>query len=151
MRDQDDLPYIVIERQSVGFAPFFWGLVIGTAVGILIAPRAGRETKDEIRQRVDRARARAESARDSVHRTRERVEDRITAVREQIGSVRERMESRIDPARRGSDGDRGPAGNRAPGSAGRYSASAPDRSRRDFDVYVTDTTDESLEDRPDLG
>lgn len=114
MRDQEELPYIVIERQSTGVAVFFWGVAIGFVAGVLLAPRSGAETQDELRRRVDRIRDSAESARESARRTRERLEGRIDSVREQLGDVRERVESGLDRVRGARhDGARPSAGSAA--------------------------------------
>lgn len=122
MRDQDELPYIVIERQSSGLGAFFLGTAIGVIAGLLLAPRSGSETKEEFRRRVERVRDRAESARESVHRTRERLEDRIDSVREQLGEVREKVESGLDRVRR-TQTETSPAqgdGRRSRGRAGEH-------------------------------
>ena len=103
MRDHDDLPYIVIERHSGGFGSFVWGILMGAAAALLLAPRSGAETQEDIRRRVTRARTAAEdrfdTARTSVVRTRERIEDQLGAVRGRIDDVREKFEDRADRAR----------------------------------------------------
>ncbi len=89
MRDHDEVPYVVIERHSAGFGTLLWGMLIGAGAALLLAPRSGAETREEIRDRVDRARSaandRVESARSTVHRTRESIEDRVESVRDQFG------------------------------------------------------------------
>lgn len=103
MRDHDDLPYIVIERHSSGLGMFVWGILMGSAAALLLAPRSGAETQEDIRRRVDRARTAAEdrydTARTSVVRTRERIEDQFGSVRGRIDDVREKLEDRADRAR----------------------------------------------------
>jgi gas vesicle protein len=102
MRDHDDLPYIVIERRSAGLGPFVWGTLIGAAAALLLAPRSGAETQEDIRRSVRRARSAAEdridTARTTVERTRERIEDQIGSVRGKVDDVKERLESRAEQA-----------------------------------------------------
>ncbi len=103
MRDHDDVPYIVIERRSGGVGPFLWGVLMGAAAALLLAPRSGRETKEEIRRGVQRVRTaaedRIEAARDTVTRTKERFGGRFEAVKGRIDDVRDRIEPRAERAR----------------------------------------------------
>lgn len=89
MADHDDLPYIVIERRSGGAAPFIWGALMGAAAALLLAPRSGRETRDELRAGALRLRDRAE---DTVRG----VADSVT---ETIEDVRGEVQGRLDSAR----------------------------------------------------
>lgn len=103
MRDYDDAPYIVIERRSGGFTPFLWGALLGAGAALLLAPRSGEETQEEIRRNAMRLRSAAEgrvtTAREAVHRTRDRVQDRVDTVR---GAI----ETRADQARQALDAGR---------------------------------------------
>jgi gas vesicle protein len=100
MRDHDDLPYIVIERHSGGVGGFVWGALIGAGLALLLAPRSGAETQEEIRTRVQRIRDGAEGrvneARDTVTGTVARTRSRIF---DQIDSVRSTLEEQADRAR----------------------------------------------------
>src|SRR5690606_26431610 len=104
MRDSDDLPYIVIEKRSGGFGAFLWGALIGAGAALLLAPRSGAETQEELREGVRRVRSaaegRVESARDTVHRTRSRLEDRVGTVREQIDVRAKQAREALDSGRR---------------------------------------------------
>jgi gas vesicle protein len=104
MRDHDDLPYIVIERPGSGLTPFILGALIGAGAALLLAPRAGAETQEELRRGVRRVRSVAEghveSARASVNRTRERLEDRIDTVRDTIETRAEHARDVLDSGRR---------------------------------------------------
>lgn len=92
MADYDDLPYIVIERHSAGFSPFLWGALLGAGVALLLTPRTGPETQEEIRRGVlrlrDTAEGRVNETRDVVNgavaRARGRVQDRIDTVRDVV-------------------------------------------------------------------
>ncbi len=53
MRNQDDLPYILVERDSGGsFGSFFLGALVGAGLALLFAPQSGEETQDYIRARA---------------------------------------------------------------------------------------------------
>lgn len=89
MADHDDLPYIVIERRSGGFGSLVLGALLGAGAALLLAPRSGRETRDEIRAGALRIRDRAEDA----------VRGVTDTVNETIGGVRGEVEGRVEAAR----------------------------------------------------
>ena len=89
MSDHDDLPYIVIERRSAGVGTFLWGAIIGAGVALLFAPRAGDQTREELRSGVQRLRDRAEDA----------VRQVQTSVTDTIQNVRGEVTGRVDAAR----------------------------------------------------
>ncbi|MEX0907079.1 MAG: YtxH domain-containing protein [Gemmatimonadota bacterium] len=89
MADHDDMPYIVIERRSGGAGAFLWGALIGAGAALLLAPRSGRQTRDEIRASALRLRDRAEDA----------VREVTDSVSETIGGVRGEVQGRLDTAR----------------------------------------------------
>lgn len=89
MADHDDMPYIVIERRSGGFGSLVLGALLGAGAALLLAPRSGRETRDEIRAGAFRLRDRAEDA----------VRGVTDTVQETIGGVRGEVEGRVEAAR----------------------------------------------------
>ena len=89
MADHDDLPYIVIERRSSGFGSLVLGALLGAGAALLLAPRSGRQTRDEIRAGALRIRDRAEDA----------VRGVTDTVTETIGGVRGEVEGRVEAAR----------------------------------------------------
>lgn len=89
MADHDDLPYIVIERRSGSFGSLIMGALLGAGAALLLAPRSGRETRDEIRTSALRLRDRAEDA----------VRGVTDTVNETIGGVRGEVEGRVEAAR----------------------------------------------------
>jgi gas vesicle protein len=89
MADHDDLPYIVIERRSGSFGSLVLGALLGAGAALLLAPRSGRETRDEIRAGALRLRDRAEDA----------VRGVADTVNETIGGVRGEVEGRLGAAR----------------------------------------------------
>jgi gas vesicle protein len=87
MRDQDDAPYIVIERdRGGGLAPFVLGALVGAGIALLFAPKSGAETQEEIRERARKLRTAAE----------ERVRDAQRQLEDRFGEVREGVQSRFD-------------------------------------------------------
>jgi gas vesicle protein len=96
MADHDELPYIVIERRSGSAGAFLWGALLGAAAALLLAPRSGRETRDEIRAGALRIRDRAEDAVRSV----------TDSVQETVGDVRGEVQGRIEAAREAFDAGR---------------------------------------------
>jgi gas vesicle protein len=89
MADQDDVPYIVIERKSGGFTAFLWGALVGAGVALLFAPRSGQETRGEIRMGVRRIKDRAEQT----------VRDFQSTVNDTIDGVRTEVTGRVEAAR----------------------------------------------------
>ncbi len=95
MRNQDDLPYILVERDSGGsFGSFFLGALVGAGLALLFAPQTGEETQEEIRARAQKLRIAAEERMREVQVT---LEDRLEHVREGVESrvelVRDAVES----------------------------------------------------------
>jgi gas vesicle protein len=96
MPDRDDVPYIVIERGGSGVGPFLIGALLGAGVALLLAPRSGEETQQEIRRKAAQLRDVAEDKVRSVQRqieerfeqAREGVIDRLDHVREAVDSGR---------------------------------------------------------------
>jgi gas vesicle protein len=100
MRDYDDYPHIVIERDRGGFGPFLWGALLGAGAALLLAPRTGADTQRELRERAralrDAAEGRVNDARDSVSGAVERARGEVT---DRISTVRDAIETRADQAR----------------------------------------------------
>jgi gas vesicle protein len=111
MADRDDVPYIVIERGGNGVGPFLLGALLGAGVALLLAPRSGEETQQEIRRRAAQLKGAAEEKVRSVQRqieqrfeqAREGVIDRLDHVRDAVDSgrtaaqeARADLEGRID-------------------------------------------------------
>ncbi len=61
------------------------GAAIGISLGLLYAPRSGRETREMLRQKADEIRCRTETLRDDV---RGRVNEFGDTVKERVGNVR---------------------------------------------------------------
>ena len=167
MRDQDDLPYVIIERRSAGVGAFVWGAILGAGAALLLAPRSGAETQEEIRQGVRRVRTAAEdrvdAVRSTVTRTRERIDEQIGSARDQFGAVRGQIDERADKAREALEAGRRAARD-ARAELERRVADVKDsyqsvadklasenRPRSGNEPVVTDVTQERVEGGSDLG
>lgn len=90
MRNQEDLPYIVVERSSDGgFGSFLLGALVGAGLALLFAPQSGEETQEEIRARAKRLRAAAE----------ERMREAQLTIENRLEHAREGVESRVELVR----------------------------------------------------
>jgi gas vesicle protein len=165
MREYDDLPYIVIERRSAGITPFLWGALLGVGAALLLAPRSGEETQEEIRQGVRRLRTaaegRANEVRDNVTgaitRTRGRIQDQIDSVRDTVEERAEQARHAIEAGRRAAQEARGELERRVGQAKASYSAAADaargvePRPTPSAEVVVTEVIVEEAAERPDLG
>lgn len=103
MSDFDDERYIVVERSS-GFGSFLWGLLIGAGAALLMAPKNGQETREELRQRWGRVREGAEGRLREVQETLgDTVEDVRRQVNDGLDRARHAMESGREAARASRD------------------------------------------------
>ena len=90
MRNQEDLPYILVERDSGGsFGSFCLGALVGAGLALLFAPQSGEETQDEIRVRAQKLRAAAE----------ERMREAQLTLEDRLGNVKDGVESRVELVR----------------------------------------------------
>lgn len=107
MRDYDDYPHIVFERERGGLGSFLWGALLGAGVALLLAPRTGAETQRELRERArrlrDTAEGRVSEARDTVNETLGRARAEVTG---RVSSVRDAVETRVDQARQAAEAGR---------------------------------------------
>jgi gas vesicle protein len=105
--DEDEGPYVVIEKRSGGLGTLFVGLAIGAGLALLFAPRSGAETRQQLRRRAERMRDAAENAVDEVTGTvqdtfeaaRQRVEEKIDAARDAIETKRDQVQRAVDAGR----------------------------------------------------
>jgi len=95
MRNQDDLPYIIVERDSGGgLGSFLLGVLVGAGLALLLAPQSGEETQEEIRERAHKLRLAAE---ERMREAQSQLEERIDTVRDgvqaRVGIVKDAVES----------------------------------------------------------
>jgi gas vesicle protein len=86
----DDEPYVVIADRSSDLGPFLFGAALGAVIALLLAPRAGAETRNAVRSRLRSARQSARDAAEGVANTftqaRDEVERRIESARAAVSS-----------------------------------------------------------------
>ncbi|MBI4539542.1 MAG: YtxH domain-containing protein [Gemmatimonadetes bacterium] len=100
MRDRDEVPYIVIEREGSGILPFLLGALLGAGVALLFAPRSGRETQEQIKQQARRLREAAEARMRDVQRGVEtRLEQAREGVQQAVGAARGAVDAGKQAAR----------------------------------------------------
>ena len=101
MRDRDDVPYIVIERDTGGgLGSFVLGALVGAGLALLFAPKSGEETQEELRAQARRLRSAAEGRVRSAQKSlEERLEVTRQSVHERVESVKEAVESGRQAAR----------------------------------------------------
>lgn len=90
MRDQDDMPYIVLDRdRGGGIGSFLLGALVGAGLALLFAPKSGEETQEELREHARKLRSTAE----------ERVREAQRQLEDRLGDVRENVQTRFDDVR----------------------------------------------------
>jgi gas vesicle protein len=90
MRDRDEAPYIVIEREGGGgLGSFVLGALIGAGLALLLAPKSGEETQEELKERARKLRVVAE----------ERVREAQRQLEERLEEAREGVHARYDDVR----------------------------------------------------
>lgn len=115
MRDQDDVPTIIIEKDSSGgFGAFVLGALVGAGVALLLAPQSGEETQKQIKRRAedlrndaeDRLKAasaeletRLDQARLGVSERVDRVKDAVDTGREAARDARHELESKLETSK----------------------------------------------------
>jgi gas vesicle protein len=96
-------PYIIVEKRGSGFAAFVWGAVVGAAAALLLAPKSGEETQQDLREGARRFKEGANekiselrgSLEDSYEHAREEVDDRVAAVRRGVRDRQRRAEEAL--------------------------------------------------------
>lgn len=87
MRDNDEAPYIVIERDSGGgLGSFVLGALVGAGLALLFAPKSGAETQEDLKEQARKLRAAAE----------ERVREAQRTLEERLEVVRDGVQDRFD-------------------------------------------------------
>jgi gas vesicle protein len=105
MRDQDDVPYIVIEREGGGgLGSFILGALVGAGLALLFAPQSGEETQEEIKARALKLK---EATRDRVRDAQSSLEDRLATAREGVQARVESVRGAVDAGRKAAVEARG--------------------------------------------
>lgn len=82
MRDQDEAPYIVIQRDSGGgVGSFVLGVLVGAGLALLFAPKSGAETQEDLKEQARKLRTAAE---ERVREAQRQLEERLEGVRDGV-------------------------------------------------------------------
>ena len=108
MSEHQQQPYVIVERHGAGFMAFVWGAVVGAAAALLLAPKSGRETQQDLRDGARRFREEAGerltevrgSVEEGYHKARVGVGDRVEVARD---SVRERRRQAEEALKAGKE------------------------------------------------
>lgn len=116
MRGYDDegVPYVVIERSGSGLMPFVWGALLGAAAALLLAPKSGAETQEDLKERARRLRERAEQKASELQDTlqealtegRRQVEDKYEGAKRAVSEGRSRAAHAVDAGKKAAQAAR---------------------------------------------
>ena len=79
--DDDEGPYVVIERRESSVGSLVLGLAIGAGIALLFAPRTGEETRRDLQRRARRV---GDQAQDLVSEVSDSVTQRIHQARSTV-------------------------------------------------------------------
>ncbi|HAY77880.1 MAG TPA: hypothetical protein DCY33_08530 [Gemmatimonadetes bacterium] len=97
MRDQNDVPQIVIERDSGGgVGSFLLGAMVGAGLALLFAPKTGEETQEELKEHARKLRVVAE---ERVREAQRHLEDRLDVAREGVSARYEEVRDAVTAGR----------------------------------------------------
>ena len=97
MRDHDEAPYFVIEREGGGgIGSFVLGALVGAGLALLFAPKSGEETQEEIKTRAIKLKDVAQ----------ERVREAQTNLEGRLSTAREHLQTRVEHVREAVDSGR---------------------------------------------
>ncbi len=94
--DDDDEPYVVIEKHSSDISSLLIGLAVGAGVALLFAPHSGAEMRRRIRRGVGRV---TDAAVETFEVARAEVEDRVGAVRDAVDIKKEQVSRAVEAGR----------------------------------------------------
>ena len=98
MRDHDDVPYIVIERDSggSGVGSFLLGAMVGAGLALLFAPKTGEETQEELRLQAKKLR---EVAEERVREAQRQLEGRLDEARDEVAARYDEVRDAVNQGR----------------------------------------------------
>ena len=107
MSEQESQPHVVVERRGSSVVAFLCGALLGAGAALLLAPKSGRETQEDLREGARRLREGAEgrltdlreTLGDRYGRTREELGERVGAIRDNVRGGHRRAEEAIKVGR----------------------------------------------------
>ena len=97
MRDHDEGPYIVIERDSGGgMGSFVLGALVGAGLALLLAPKSGVETQEDLKEQARKLRSAAE---ERVKEAQRQLEERLEGVRDGVQTRYEDVKDAVSAGR----------------------------------------------------
>jgi gas vesicle protein len=98
MRDSDDGPYIVIERDGGGgVGSFILGALVGAGLALLFAPKSGEETQEELKAQALKLKS---TAQERLRESQENLEGRLVAARENVQARVESVKDAVESGRK---------------------------------------------------
>lgn len=97
MAQQDDIPYIVVEREGSNLGAFLFGAAVGAVTALLFAPKSGEETRRELEEGARKAR---EDAEKKLAELREEVEEAYDRARDEFGDRMSQAKSELQGRKR---------------------------------------------------
>lgn len=105
MRDNEDVPYVVIQREGGGgVGSFILGALVGAGLALLFAPQSGEETQEELKARALKLKG---SAQDRFRETQHNLEERLVAARENVHARVESVKDAVESGRKAAVEARG--------------------------------------------
>lgn len=98
MRDHDDVPYIVIERDrgGSGVGSFLMGAIVGAGLALLFAPKTGEETQEELKVQARKLR---EVAEERVREAQRQLEGRLDEARDGVAARYDEVRDAVNQGR----------------------------------------------------
>ena len=124
--DDDDEPYVVIEKHSSDISSLLIGLAIGAGVALLFAPHSGAETRRRIRRGVNRV---TDAAMETFEVARAEVEDRVGQVRDAVDVKKEQVSRAVEAGRAAAQAARDELERRIADTKAAYATSGGQRLR----------------------
>lgn len=96
MRDREEVPYIVVSRESGGAGSFILGALVGAGIALLFAPKSGKETQEDLKVRAMELR---DAAEDRVREASRQLEERLDQAREGVHARVDRVKDAVESGR----------------------------------------------------
>lgn len=97
MRDHDEAPVIVIERDTGGgVGSFVLGALVGAGLALLFAPKSGAETQEELKEQARKLRSAAE---ERVREAQRQLEDRLDDMRDGVQTRFDEVKQAVNTGR----------------------------------------------------